>query len=180
MYTLCNYMRDNVEGHCHSLCVKYTCTLTTNKTKLPQRLTQIPLPSKSRRRQQEAGPHMALATELALAGALASNLVFGVAIVICNKAVVALDGFDFIVALTLCHFLVTLLACAFMAKARTFVPKLVPWRNRLGLSLVKGRKEGGFWLPPSPACTRGQKRGVYSSRGCVRPLPPPPRRPRRP
>ncbi len=76
------------------------------------------------------------AMDLLLAGALASNFVFGVAIVICNKAVVALDGFNFIVVLTLCHFLFTLLACIIMAKGRVFVPKHLPWTKRLCLSSV--------------------------------------------
>ena len=74
--------------------------------------------------------------DLLLAGALASNFVFGVAIVICNKTVVALDGFNFIVVLTLCHFLFTLLACIIMAKGRVFVPKHLPWTKRLCLSSV--------------------------------------------
>lgn len=74
--------------------------------------------------------------ELVLAGALASNFVFGVAIVICNKAVVALDGFNFIVVLTLCHFLFTLFACTIMAKGRIFVPKHLPWTHRMYLSSV--------------------------------------------
>lgn len=77
--------------------------------------------------------------EPVLAGALASNLVFGVAIVICNKAVVALDGFDFIVVLTLWHFLFTLLACAMMAKTHVLVPKVLPWRKRMFMASVSNR-----------------------------------------
>lgn len=71
-----------------------------------------------------------------LAAGLAANLVFGVAIVIFNKMVVAVDDYDFVVVLTLCHFIFTLGACALMAKANIFVPRQLPWKNRLYLSMV--------------------------------------------
>lgn len=71
-----------------------------------------------------------------LAAALAANLVFGVAIIIFNKMVVGMDEFDFVVVLTLCHFIFTLVACALMAKAHVFVPRQLPWESRLYLSMV--------------------------------------------